>query len=367
MALTLNGAGTQTLSGANTYTGATTISAGTLQIGNGGTSGSLSASSAITNNGVLAFNRSDTIVQGSDFAGGISGSGDLVQSGAGTLTLNAGNSYSGSTVINAGTLQIGNSGDLGGGSYAGAISNSGSFVVAASGDQTLSGIISGTGSVNASGTGILTLDAANTFSGGLTLASGASIKAGSADAAVSGGAVTSSAFGAGAITINGGTIYGNSGLVASGDISINSDFAVNSGAAGGVNSRLILAGSIDMGGATRTVSLGGYDTASSVLSSGGESLKFQTNGLTAAFTNGTIRFVRDSGGGASDYAAVRFDVNTGNFTDGAGLVIGENVITTLGSSFVFNYSDGRPQVSVEAGGYFNLSDNHDRSQCVHQV
>ena len=356
MALTLNGAGTQTLSGANTYTGATTISAGTLQIGNGGTSGSLSASSAIVNNGVLAFNRSDTIVQGSDFAGGISGSGDLVQSGAGTLTLNAGNSYSGSTVINAGTLQIGNSGDLGGGSYAGAISNSGSFVVAASGDQTLSGIISGTGSVNASGTGILTLDAANTFSGGLTLASGASIKAGSVDAAVSGSAVTSSAFGAGAITINGGTIYGNSGLVASGDISINSDFAVNSGAAGGVNSRLFLAGSIDMGGATRTVSLGGYDTASSVVTSGGESLKFQTNGLTSAFTNGTIRFVRDSGGGASDYAAVRFDVNTGNFTDGAGLVIGENVITTLGSSFVFNYSDGRPQVSVEADGYFNLSD-----------
>ena len=102
------------------------------------------------------------------------------------------------------------------------------------------------------------------------------------------------------------------------------------------------------------------------MTSGGESLKFQTNGLTSAFTNGTIRFVRDSGGGASDYAAVRFDVNTGNFTDGAGLVIGENVITTLGSSFVFNYSDGRPQVSVEADGYFNLSDEV-KPQCVHPV
>src|SRR5207248_1201842 len=46
-ALLKDGVGTLVLSGANTYTGGTTISAGTLQLGNGGTTGKLSTSSAI--------------------------------------------------------------------------------------------------------------------------------------------------------------------------------------------------------------------------------------------------------------------------------------------------------------------------------
>ena len=102
------GAGTQTLSGANTYTGPTTISLGTLQIGNGGTSGSLSTSSAITDNGVLAFNRTDSIAQGTAFSGAaITGSGALTQAGSGTLTLNAANAFTGNVVINAGTIAVG--------------------------------------------------------------------------------------------------------------------------------------------------------------------------------------------------------------------------------------------------------------------
>ena len=60
--LTKAGSGSLILSGANTYNGSTIISAGTLQIGNGGTTGSLSTSSAIENNGALVFNRSTTII-----------------------------------------------------------------------------------------------------------------------------------------------------------------------------------------------------------------------------------------------------------------------------------------------------------------
>lgn len=96
------------LSGANTYTGATLISAGTLQIGNAGTTGSLSPSSSITNNGTLTFNRTNTLTQGIDFASSISttGTGNLTQAGSGTVILNGTNSYGGVTTVSAGTLQF---------------------------------------------------------------------------------------------------------------------------------------------------------------------------------------------------------------------------------------------------------------------
>jgi len=103
-ALIKAGANTWTLSGANTYTGTTAINSGTLQIGNGGTTGSLSASSAISDNAALVFNRSNTISQGIDF-GPISGSGTLTQAGAGTLALANPNTYAGATTVSAGTLQ----------------------------------------------------------------------------------------------------------------------------------------------------------------------------------------------------------------------------------------------------------------------
>ena len=98
--------GTVTLFATNTYTGATTINAGTLQIGNGGTTGALSTSSAITNNGTLTFNRSNTITQGTHFASVISGTGHVTQAGTGTLSFNGTNSYTGTTTISAGTLAL---------------------------------------------------------------------------------------------------------------------------------------------------------------------------------------------------------------------------------------------------------------------
>ncbi|MCE9630176.1 MAG: autotransporter-associated beta strand repeat-containing protein, partial [Planctomycetia bacterium] len=60
LTVTKSGGGTQVLTGASTYTGTTTINAGTLQIGSG-TSGSLSASTVITGSagGTLAFGRTD--------------------------------------------------------------------------------------------------------------------------------------------------------------------------------------------------------------------------------------------------------------------------------------------------------------------
>ena len=119
--LAKSGSGTLILTAANTYTGATIIDEGTLQIGNGGTSGSLSPSSTITNNANLLFNLSDDLTQGTEFSSAaINGLGSLSKWGANTLTLTAANTYTGRTILGfadpstvGGTLNIQNDAALG--------------------------------------------------------------------------------------------------------------------------------------------------------------------------------------------------------------------------------------------------------------
>ncbi len=93
-AFTETGAGTLVLMGNDSYNGITTISAGTLQIGPGGSLGS----NSVADNSVLQLNRPDSFTLGNS----VSGSGVLVQSGTGTLVVTGTNSYSGGTRINAG-------------------------------------------------------------------------------------------------------------------------------------------------------------------------------------------------------------------------------------------------------------------------
>jgi fibronectin-binding autotransporter adhesin len=106
--LTNAGAGTLILTGTNSYSGGTTITAGTLQIGDGGTSGSIAGN--VTNNAALVFNRSDSVT----FGGSIGGTGSLTQNGSGSLSLTGRNTYAGNTNVNAGKLLV--DGSLGAGS-----------------------------------------------------------------------------------------------------------------------------------------------------------------------------------------------------------------------------------------------------------
>ncbi len=129
-----NGSGTLTLTGTNTYGSGTTITAGTVQVGNGGTRGTI-GTGPVTDNGNLIWNRSDAV----SFNGIISGTGSLVQFGAGVLTLGATNTYTGATTVSNGTLVVT------GGSVAGNVNVEGGTLVPAS--LTTGGSLNVAGSV----------------------------------------------------------------------------------------------------------------------------------------------------------------------------------------------------------------------------
>ncbi|MEC9413839.1 MAG: autotransporter domain-containing protein, partial [Pseudomonadota bacterium] len=93
--------GTTTLTGNNTYSGITYIRDGILQIGDGGTSGTLGTGN-VTNNSTLVFNRSDD----SGYAGVISGTGSVTKESAGNFNLTGTNTYTGATTVNAGILSV---------------------------------------------------------------------------------------------------------------------------------------------------------------------------------------------------------------------------------------------------------------------
>jgi fibronectin-binding autotransporter adhesin len=309
--LTKNRAYTLTLSGNNTYTGATTITEGTLQIGAGGTSGALSTSSAITNNGTLVFNRSNVLVQGTDFSGSaLGGTGALIQQGSGTLIFSANNTYTGTTTINAGTLQLGNNGTSGALSISSAISNNGTLAFfrsnnASQGTDFSSSAISGTGSLVQKGSAVLTLNVANTYSGGTVLESG-TIAIGHA-----------SALGNGTLTINGGrigSIISNPNVTNA--VVVGGDFSLN-----GLGQAIQLSGAMDLGGATRTITVDG-NTANlrGVISNGGlvksgaaNMFLYANNTYTGGttITSGTL-FLQSNGAlhssGSLSLSGGRFDI-----------------------------------------------------------
>jgi autotransporter-associated beta strand protein len=207
------GTGTWTLTGANTYGGGTTVNAGILQLGAGG---SLLATGALTvNGGTFDLNGISQAVGALSGAGGtialgiatltansassttlaaaITGTGALVKQGTGTLILTGANNYGGGTTVSGGTLQGTTT------SLQGNILNNANVTFNQGTTGTYAGIMSGTGSLTVNGTGTVILGAVNTYGGGTT---------------VSGGLVNFSNlgnFGSGNITLNGGGLQWASG------------------------------------------------------------------------------------------------------------------------------------------------------------
>lgn len=170
--LTKTGLGTLALTAANTYTGTTTISAGTLQIGNNGATGSLSNSSpvSVSSGATLSFYRSNDVA----YSGTVSGAGNLMQLGASTLTLTAAQVYTGTTTISTGTLQIGNGGAAGSISDSSPVSVASGAVLAFNRSDALTygGTISGAGGLAKLGASTLTIGTQQSYTGATTITSG---------------------------------------------------------------------------------------------------------------------------------------------------------------------------------------------------
>jgi autotransporter-associated beta strand protein len=283
-------------SAANTYQGTTTVSGGTLQIGNGSSGGDLIGGGPIVvnANATLAFSRSDNPAQGTNFtinsSNIISGAGGLAQIGTGLLTLTATNTYSGPTTISAGTLavngaltqtstvSVGNvgtlagSGSIGGGASVTTLTGNGTINLSGG---TIGGAMNvtggnwlGTGTVN----GLLT-----SSSNVLTVANGSTLNA-AGNMNLSGGTLT------GLGTISGGTLTLGSGaaispgatanvnnvgtmtlpsLLTTGGGVLSYDFSNTNTVGNNVNDLIAVAGNLSLGGTTTlalSASAGSYAT-----------------------------------------------------------------------------------------------------------
>ncbi|TCT02640.1 autotransporter-associated beta strand repeat-containing protein [Aquabacter spiritensis] len=217
--LTKTGAGTYELytnsSDASTYSGATLISTGTLTASGGFSIGDTSAVtvesgatfrvdtgfvdtyefigalSGAGNVNIEGSGLASTISTGSaEFSGVMSGAGKFAKSGDGTLVFTGANTYSSGTIIDAGTLQIGDGSSTG--SIAGAVSVSAGAILDFRRSDSLSfgGVISGDGSVVQSGAGTLTLSGTNTYTGGTTIEAGTLAFSADANLGAVSGAVT---------------------------------------------------------------------------------------------------------------------------------------------------------------------------------
>ncbi|MEI6486249.1 MAG: autotransporter domain-containing protein [Sphingomonadales bacterium] len=293
------------LTGSNSYAGGTTVTGTTLQIGAdanlGAPAGGVTLQAAtLRTTATMATARTIALsaVGGSvDVASGttltstgiISGS-SLTKLGAGTLVLNAANSYAAGTTLTAGTIQVGSNAALG----AGALTMAGGTTLVAgttglttanavvtqgigtvdtgTNSYSLSGVVSGAGSLVKQGSGILTLSGASTYTGATTVAAGTLNVTGSGTSAVTvaSGATLNGTGTLGALTVaaGGAVSPGAPGtanvatLTVTGAASLAGSYTVN--IVGTTNDRISAGGAMTVGGTLAVAPTGAFATFNQV-------------------------------------------------------------------------------------------------------
>ncbi len=252
----------------NDSTGTTTISGGTIQVGNGTASGSLGTGNVVDNS-ALTFNIPGSLTA----ANQISGTGSLTVE-AGTVVLTGNNSYGASAINSSTTLQVGSGGGTGSVGN-GNISNNGTLAYNRTGTVTNTGAISGTGGLTVQGSGTVVLAADNSYSGNTTVTTG-TLRVGAGGAAGSLGT-------AGFVTLaSGGTVAFNRS-----DATTNAPAIVGSGTLAQVGSgKTVITNDANSYGVT-AVSGGTLELGDGANASG----RLGTNGITLT-TPGVLSFNR---------------------------------------------------------------------------
>ncbi|PXZ30778.1 fibronectin-binding autotransporter adhesin ShdA [Salmonella enterica] len=294
--LVKTGTGELTLSGVNDYSGGTTIIGGTLTADHADSLGS----GDIDNSGVLQVGEGE-------LKNTLFGSGSLVKTGTGELTLNGDNDYSGGTTIDDGVLIADNADSLG----TGAVANNGVLQV---GEGELKNTLSGTGSLVKIGTGELTLNGDNDYSGGTTITGGTLIAAsvnalGSGDIDNSGvlqvgeGELKNTLFGSGSLVKT-----GTGELTLSGDNTYSGGTTISGGTLIAANVNALGSGDIDNSGTLILDANGAFELANVTTHSGA------TTALAAGSTLDAGQFTQEDGstlsidlGAATDDAVITAD------------------------------------------------------------
>ncbi|HEX8913798.1 MAG TPA: autotransporter-associated beta strand repeat-containing protein [Humisphaera sp.] len=355
-----SGAGTVVLTGANAYTGGTTVNAGTLQVGAGGTAGAL-GTGAVTNNGTLAFSRSDAVT----VSQAIGGTGGLTKLSSNNLTLSGANTYTGPTSVTAGTLTVGNASALGANS---AVTVAAGATLAVNGNSPSVGSLAGAGTLTNGSTTASTLTAgadntSTTFSG--------VVQNGST------GALALVKTGTGTLTLTGTNTYTGGTTVADGTLGVASDAALGTGAitvsafgtlsysaTTSTNKSFTLGGGTLAAASAATVTINGGQVASGFLGGAGTFATNATTGarfanttslpsVTIAANSGADRFVNFTNGGtlngagglAAPVTMSGFTTQgSGSVTVGAGTTVNASNFQTSGTMNIVPATTGFTQV-----------------------
>ena len=403
VALNKSTGGTVALSGVNTYTGATNVNAGILQLGAANrvpNTSALTVASGATfdlNNFAETIGSvagagnitlgSATLTTGGDgtsttFSGSISGTGGVTKTGAGTTTLSGTNTYTGATTINAGVLRAsgGNAiadtsavtlantagaaldltgnetiGNLSGGGAAGGnvTLNANTLTVNEAGATTYSGTMSGAGGITKLGAGTLTVSGTNSYTGTTTVTAGtlalgaSNVLANGSSIVVNGGtlSMTTRSDTVAGVQLQSGAITGTTGVLTS-----TSNFDLQSGTASA-----ILAGTVALNKSTGgTVVLSGANTYTGSTNINGGTLQ-----LGAAARIPDTSAVTVASGATFDLNGFTETVGSiagaGNITLGAGILTagGDGTSTTFAGSM-----SGSGGLTKAGAGILTLSGNN---------
>jgi fibronectin-binding autotransporter adhesin len=332
------------------YTRGATITAGaTLRIGDGATSGSITAD--IANNGALVFDRTDA----TSYAGTISGTGSLTKVNTGTLTLSTAHSYTGTTAVSGGALNIRNAGALG---AADGTAATGTTVASGAALELQGGIAVGNEALSLAGTGVSnggalrSVSGANSYAGAITLTADSRINA-DADTLTLSGGISGAARAYRNLTLGGagdgvvsGAVSGNIGSVTkdgAGTWTLTgaSTLAVNVSVEGGA---LRLAGGGSVSDRSAYVGDSSGTTGSATVT--GASSRWTSSGSLLVGSSGTGTLTVADGGSVSDSTAY-IGYNSGS--TGSATVTGTSSRWTTSGNFYLG-SSGAGTLTVADGG-----------------